>query len=167
MDRRETIKQFVEKIVVNAGVGRISQQPNFNDKIFPQVLRDLGAVTGQLPEKTIARKSIAGFKLREGQTVGLKVTLRGSKMVDFFERLTRIVLPRVRDFNGLNIKNVDENGILNLGIKEHVVFPEINPEQSPFSFSLGVNIVPKDKKRKKAIEWYREIGVPLKKEDKK
>lgn len=167
MDRRDTIKNFLEKIVVNAGVGRLSQQPNFSDKLLPQIIKDLGLITGQHPETSTARKSIAGFKVREGQTVGLKITLRRSRMVDFFERLTRMVLPRVRDFSGLSLTNVDESGILNIGIKEHVVFPEIDPEQSPLSISLGINIVPRGRKRTKAIEWYREMGVPLKKENKK
>ena len=166
MDRRDTIKNFLEKIVVNAGVGRLSGQPHFNDKLLPQILKDLAAITGQHPETSTARKSVAGFKVREGQIVGLKVTLRRSKMVDFFERLTRIVLPRVRDFSGLSLKNVDEAGILNIGIKEHAVFSEIDPEHSPLSISLGINIVPKGRKRDKAVNWYREMGVPLKKESK-
>ncbi|MBI3589146.1 MAG: 50S ribosomal protein L5 [Candidatus Liptonbacteria bacterium] len=158
-----TERSLLEKIVVNAGIGRLSSQPNFEEKILPQIARDLSLVTGQKPEVCRARKSIAGFKTREGQIVGLRVTLRRQKMVDFFERLIRIVLPRVRDFNGLNISSIDEHGTLNIGLKEQFVFPEVNPEESALTFSLGLNIVPKMKHRSKVIEVYREFGVPLKK----
>ncbi len=86
------------------------------------------------------------------------------RMVDFFERLVRIVLPRVRDFRGLEIRNVDHGGVLNVGIKEHGVFSEILPEHSPHVFSLGISIVPKNKDRDAALEMYRHLGVPLKKQ---
>ena len=98
---RKAMRAFVEKVVIDAGVGRLGQQPNFEEKILPQVLRDIAAVTGQQPQLRKAKESIAGFKLREGQIVGLRVTLRREKAVDFFERLITIVLPRVRDFGGL------------------------------------------------------------------
>ena len=161
---RDEIRAFVEKIVIDAGLGRASQQPNFEDKILVQVQRDLAVMTGQKPQTRAAFKSIAGFKIREGQIVGVKVTLRRARMVDFFERLIRIVLPRVRDFRGLELANVDRGGVLNVGIKEHAVFSEILPEQSPHVFSLGISIVPKKKDRESALEIYRHLGVPLKKE---
>lgn len=162
-DSRKEIRNFLEKIVVNIGVGRASTQPNFEEKILKQISSDLAKITGQKAEIRKARKSIAGFKIREGQIVGLKVTLRRAKMVDFFERLVRIVLPRVRDFGGLEIEKIDSHGILNAGIRDQLVFPEINPEESPFSFSLGVNIVPKIKDSEKAETEFRRLGVPLKK----
>jgi large subunit ribosomal protein L5 len=161
--RRREIQTFLEKIVVDAGVGRLSQQPNFEEKGLQQIMRDLAAITGQKAEVRTAKKSIAGFKVREGQTVGLKITLRGARMVDFFERLITIVLPRVRDFGGLDVKSVDKGGVLSLGIRDHVVFPEVEPEQSPISFSLGISIVPKIRKQKQAEEEFRKLGVPLKK----
>ncbi len=152
-----------DKIVVNAGVGRLSTQPNFEDKTLLQINKDLSSITGQKPAPRSAKKSIASFKTREGQIVGVQVTLRRKKMFDFFERLIKIVLPRVRDFHGLDPKSVDQHGILNIGLKEQLVFPEVNPEHSPISFSLGINIVPKIKDRAFALEAYRKLGVPLKK----
>ena len=159
---RKEARAFLEKIIVNAGVGRLSQQPNFEEKALVQVARDISLIAGQKPRVRGARKSIAGFKIREGQIVGLMVTLRRAKMVDFFERLITIVLPRVRDFGGLDLTSIDEGGVLNTGIKDQFVFPEIAPEESPVSFSLGVSIVPKTRNREKAVEAYRALGVPLK-----
>jgi large subunit ribosomal protein L5 len=161
---RKEIRSFVEKIVIDAGVGRLGQQPNFEEKTLVQVMRDLAAMTGQKPEIRRAKISIAGFKLREGQIVGLRTTLRREKMVDFFERLITIVLPRVRDFNGLEHSAIDQGGTLNVGIREHQVFPEISPEQSPVSFSIGVSVVPKKKNRAVAVAKYAEFGVPMKKD---
>lgn len=156
-------RNFLEKIVIDIGVGRMGQTPGFEEKGLVQVTRDLATITGQAPQVRRAKKSIAGFKLREGQIVGLRVTLRRDKMVDFFERLITIVLPRVRDFNGLDPKNIDQGGVLNMGIREQFVFPEISPEQSPLSFSLGVNMVPKKKEREAAEAMFRKLGVPLRK----
>ena len=163
-NRRKELRAFLEKIVIDAGVGRLSQTPNFEDKALEQVKRDLAAMTGQAPQIRRAKKSISGFKIREGQIVGLRVTLRKEKMVDFFERLITIVLPRVRDFNGLELSNVDHGGTLNLGIREQFVFPEIAPEHSPVTFSIGVSVVPRRKSRDKSLEEFRKLGVPLKKE---
>lgn len=160
--RRKEIRGFLEKIVVDAGVGRLSQAPNFEEKALVQVSRDLAAATGQKPQLRRARRSIAGFKVREGQIVGLRATLRRDKMVDFFERLIRIVLPRVRDFNGLAPESVDGAGVLNLGLREAFVFPEIAPEESPVSFSLGIAIVPRKRGRAAALAAFRKLGVPLK-----
>ncbi len=165
--QRPEIRAFLEKIVIDAGVGRIGQQPNFEEKMLPQISRDIAAVTGQKPQIRRAKKSIAGFKLREGQIVGLRVTLRKAKMVDFFERLITIVLPRVRDFRGLDAKTIDNGGVLSIGIREHMVFPEISPEQSPVSFSIGISIVPKVKDKERSFEELKKLGVPIKKETKK
>ena len=161
--RRKEIRTFLEKVVIDAGVGRLSQTPNFEEKVLVQVMKDLAAVTGQKPQIRRAKKSIAGFKIREGQIVGLRVTLRKEKAVDFFERLVTIVLPRVRDFNGLELSNVDHGGTLNLGVREHLVFPEITPENSPVTFSIGVSVVPKKKDHEKSMEEFKKLGVPLKK----
>lgn len=162
--RKKEIRGFLEKIVIDAGVGRLSQTPNFEEKALVQVSKDIASMTGQKPQIRRAKKSIAGFKTREGQIVGLKVTLRRDKMVDFFERLITMVWPRVRDFSGLELGNIDENGTLNTGIREQVVFPEINPEQSPISFSIGVSMVPRIRNRAASLEEFRKLGVPLKKE---
>ncbi|MDO8504537.1 MAG: 50S ribosomal protein L5 [Candidatus Liptonbacteria bacterium] len=152
-------KNLLSKIVVNVGVGKLSQQANFSEKILPQIVKEISAITGQRAKETKAKKSIAGFKLREGQIVGLVATLRGRKMVDFFERLTRIVLPRVHDFKGISLGAVDQGGALHIGFKEQSMFPELNSEESNFNFSFGINIVPKIQKRAEMIENYRKLGV--------
>ncbi len=161
-EREKEIRGFLEKIVINTGIGRLSQQSNFEQKILPQVASDLAAITGQKPQIRKAKKSISGFKLREGQIVGLRVTLRRQKLVDFFERLVTIVLPRVRDFRGLDLVSIDAGGALNIGIREHIVFPEINPEDSAIVFLLGINLVPRKKNRQEALAQYRRLGMPLK-----
>ncbi len=162
--RARDIRDVVEKIVINAGVGRASQQPNFEEKALKDFRRDLALIAGEASQIRPAKKSIAGFKIREGQVVGLRTTLRDRKMVDFFERLITIVMPRVHDFRGIALSAIDHGGTLNIGFREQFVFPEINPEESPLSFSLGVNIVPQKKGRDAAIEAYRKLGVPLKKD---
>lgn len=157
-------KKFLEKIVINAGIGRLSQQPSFEQKILPQLMGDLAAISGQKPEIRKAKKSIAGFKIREGQIIGLRVTLRRAKMVDFLERLITIVLPRVRDFRGLDQAFIDAGGTFNVGFREQLVFPEINPETSQVLFSFGVNLVPREKNRAAAVEAYRRFGIPFSRE---
>ncbi|MDD5430968.1 MAG: 50S ribosomal protein L5 [Candidatus Pacebacteria bacterium] len=155
----------LDKIVVNVGTGRLSAMPGFEDKMLPEIIKDISAITGQKPETRPAKKSIAGFKLRQGTIVGLKTTLRGKRMEDFLVRLLRIVLPRVRDFRGIDLKSVDQNGNLTIGIKEHLVFPEIFAETSKTNFGIEATIVPKLRIRnhEKAVEFYRTLGVPFKK----
>lgn len=154
----------IERIVVNAGIGKISSQPNFQDKILPDLIREFALVTGQKPRTNPAKKSIAGFKVRAGAIVGLTTTLRGRRMVGFLARFNLAVLPRIRDFRGVDLRNVDAEGNLTIGIKEHIVFPEVNPETSKVSFGLQVTIVPRRMKdRDEAIAFYRKLGVPLKK----
>ena len=157
-------RQFLEKIVINSGVGRLSQQPNFEEKILPRVKQDIAAISGQMPHVRRSKKSIAGFKMREGQIVGVRATLRGKKMVAFFNRLIMIVLPRVRDFRGINPKAVDAGGVLSLGLREQLAFNEINPEESTLIFPFEVSIVPRRKDRAEALAAYRDLGVPLKKQ---
>ncbi len=166
-NRHKEVRGFLEKIVVDAGIGRMSQLPNFEEKALVQVMRDLAAITGQKPELRRAKKSIAGFKIRENQIVGARITLRREKMVDFFERLITIVLPRVRDFRGINRTAIDSHGVLTVGIHDQFVFPEIEPEHSPVAFSLGASIVPKKKNEKHSWEEFTKLGVPMKKEEAK
>ncbi|MCL4437596.1 50S ribosomal protein L5 [Patescibacteria group bacterium] len=162
--RQETgINNFLEKIVVNVGVGRASIEAGFEEKTLPLIVKELAAITGQKPVFCRAKKSIAGFKMRQGQIIGLKVTLRKKRLVDFFERLVNIVLPRVRDFNGLNQKSIDKGGNLNIGLKEQFSFPEINPEEVINNLPLEITFVPKIKNREKALAAYLELGVPVKK----
>ena len=148
---------FVEKIVINTGLGRASQGATFNDKIFPEILKEFSGIVGQKPSPREAKKSIAGFKLREGQTIGLKATLRGKRMYDFMDKIIRVVLPRVRDFKGIDLKNVDKQGNLNLGFKEIVVFPEINQETSNVDFGLQITFVTKSRSREDAVEMYKKL----------
>lgn len=181
--------RFLEKIVIDVGVGKISSQQNFSTEgarlpvgqgsppdgragasggegkksILTQIMSDVALICGQKPQIRPAKKSVAGFKVREGQVVGLRATIRGRRMVDFFNRLVRMVLPRVRDFSGIKLSAVDRGGVLNIGVKEQYVFPEIVPEQSPHVFSLGISVVPRARRREEAVEKYRELGVPLKK----
>lgn len=162
MEKAEIKK--IEKVVVNAGIGRISTLPNFQDKVLPELIKDFALLTGQKPATRPAKQSISGFKIREGAIVGLKATLRGKRMAEFLEKLSRVVLPRIRDFRGLDPKRVDEGGNLSIGIKENVVFPEISPEASKVNFGVEVTIVPKRvKSREEAISLYRDLGIPIKK----
>lgn len=154
----------IEKVVVNSGIGRLSAQANFKEKLLPEIMRDLAAITGQKPAVRGAKKSISNFKLRLGTPVGLKVTLRGKKMAEFLKRLTNVVFPRVRDFRGIDLKKIDQNGNLNIGLKEQLVFPEIKADVSGVSFGMEITIVPKVvKSREETIKLYRDLGVPLQK----
>ena len=153
----------IEKMVVNVGIGRLSQQPNFEDKVMPELTKEIALITGQKPAITKAKKSISGFKIREGQTVGLKVTLRHRRMSDFLERLIKIVLPRLRDFRGIDLKSVDSGGNLTIGLREQMVFPEINPEISKVDFGMEISIVSNAKNKEEAVALYRSLGIPLKK----
>ena len=157
------IREKLEKIVVNVGIGRLVQQSNFQEKILPEIIGELTLITGQKPSPRGAKKSIAGFKTRTGDIVGLQVTLRRKRMNDFLKRLTEISLPRVKDFRGISLRNVDGGGNLNIGFKEQYVFPEIKAETSKVHFGLQVTFVPILKNREKAIDLYRRLGVPLKK----
>jgi len=115
----------LKKIVINVGVGRATSDP----KILDGIVTEVGMITGQQAVKTKARKSIAAFKLREQMPIGVMVTLRGRIMYEFLDRLINVTLPRVRDFNGLSGKSFDANGNYSFGIKEQIIFPEINVDQ--------------------------------------
>lgn len=158
-------KNKLEKIILNVGVGRLSALPNFTEKTLPAIIEESSALAGQKPQIRQAKKSIAGFKLRAGTAVGLKTTLRGLRMERFFKKLLNVVLPRIRDFRGISKISVDNSGNLSMGIKEHLVFPELNPETSKANFGLEITIVPKIQIRNhdKAIEFYKSLGIPFKK----
>ena len=126
-----------EKIVINVGAGEAVQNP----KSLDFIQKDLTLITGQKPVVTKAKKSIAGFKLREGMPIGVMVTLRGKRMYDFCSRLISIVLPRIRDFKGINSLSFDGNGNYTLSIKEHLVFPEIDFDKTDKIRGLGITIV--------------------------
>ncbi len=153
----------LEKIVVNVGVGRLSSQPHFGDKLLPDLMQAVSTITGQKPAACLSKKSIAGFKLRMGTVVGLKTTLRGQRMKDFLSKIVNVVLPRVRDFRGIDPKIIDKGGNLTIGFKEQLAFPEVTLDTAKINFGLEVTMVPKVKNREKAVELYKSLGVPFKK----
>ncbi|MEK7184336.1 MAG: 50S ribosomal protein L5 [Patescibacteria group bacterium] len=146
------------KIVVNIGAGSRRQQSKFLDIAS----EDLARLTGQKPVKRVARKAIAGFKLRAGETVGLSVTLRGKRMYDFFERLVHVVLPRIRDFRGLSLTGFDGNGNYAFGVREHTIFPEIDHERVSEFYGIGIVLATSARTNDQAEALLRALGLPLK-----
>ena len=155
----------ITKVVVNIGFGK-ALGPKTRDeqkKYADYVVNNLAQITGQKPVLTKAKKSISTFKLREGNEIGAKVTLRGKRMYDFLDKLINIVLPRSRDFRGISLSTVDQGGKMNLGIREHIVFPEISPEKSIIILGLQINIVTNAKTKEEGLELFRCLDFPLKK----
>jgi len=148
----------VEKIIVNTGIGKINSE---KDRI-EEIVKDLQSVTGQMPVKTKAKKAISGFKIRENMEIGIKTTLRGERMWDFMDRLINAALPRTRDFQGISSNSVDKNGNLNIGIKEHIIFPEIFSEKVRNIFSLQITLATTAKDRKEGLELFKLLGFPIK-----
>jgi len=149
----------VEKVVVSVGIGKIAKE----DKVVEKIANDLTKLTGQKPVYRKAKKSIASFKVREGVNIGLMVTLRGERMYDFMDRLISISLPRSKDFRGIDTKNFDKNGNLNLGIKESIIFPEVTYETQKDIFSLEVTVATTAKNKERGIALLRLMGFPIKK----
>ena len=147
----------LEKVVINIGVGEATQNP----KALDGTVNDLTIISGQKPVITKARKSIAGFKLREGMAIGCKVTLRGERMYDFVERLINVVLPRVRDFRGVSPQAFDGRGNYSLGIKEQTIFPEIDFDKIDKIRGMEVVIVTTAKTDEEARELLRSMGMPF------
>ena len=147
----------LEKIVINMGVGKATQQPS----LLEGAVRDLEQITGQKPLVTKAKKSIASFKLREGQSIGARVTLRGEKMYEFLDRLINIALPRVRDFRGVPSKSFDGRGNYTLGIRDHLIFPEIDITKVDKSKGMNITIVTNAKDDDQARFLLRELGLPF------
>ena len=148
----------VEKVVVNVGTGRVVKDAKFLEKVE----KDLRQLTGQKPSVRKAKKSISGFKLREGTDVGMTVTLRGRRMYDFIDRLVSIALPRTRDFHGINPSSFDREGNLNIGVKEHNIFPEIKYETLKDIFGLGVTITTTARNKEEGVALLRLMGFPIK-----
>ena len=149
----------LEKIVINIGAGDASH----NSKVLDACMNDLMAITGQKPVVTKARKSIAGFKLREGQNVGCKVTLRGEQMYNFLDKLISVALPRVRDFRGLSPKAFDGRGNYTIGIKEQLIFPEIEFDNVVKVRGRDIVLVTTAKTNEEAYELLKELGIPFRK----
>ncbi|HEX7830900.1 MAG TPA: 50S ribosomal protein L5 [Thermoanaerobaculia bacterium] len=147
----------VEKVVVNMGMGEAIQ----NAKILDAAVDELSTIAGQKPVVTKAKKSIASFKLREGQSIGTMVTLRGEKMYEFLDRLINIALPRVRDFRGVPTRSFDGRGNYTLGIRDHLIFPEIDAGKVDKSKGMNITIVTTAKTDEQARVLLRELGMPF------
>lgn len=149
----------LEKIVVSC----TTKDAVTNSKVVESLVADLGQITGQKPVVTRARKSVASFKLREGMPLGAAVTLRGERMYEFLDRLVNISLPRVRDFRGINPKGFDGKGNYNFGIKEQIIFPEINYDKIDKVRGVGITIVTSAKNNEEGRELLTLLGMPFRK----
>jgi large subunit ribosomal protein L5 len=147
----------LNKIVVNMGVGEATQ----NAKVLDPAVNELGQITGQKPVVTRARKSIAAFKVREGQAIGAMVTLRGDRMYEFFDRLVSVVLPRVRDFRGVSTKSFDGRGNYTLGLHDQLIFPEIQYEKVNNLKGMNVTIVTTAANDNQARSLLKHLGMPF------
>ncbi|MGA8622199.1 MAG: 50S ribosomal protein L5 [Candidatus Sulfotelmatobacter sp.] len=147
----------LNKIVVNMGMGEATQ----NSKILDPAVNELGQITGQKPIVTKAKKSIAAFKVREGQAIGTMVTLRGDRMYEFFDRLVNIVLPRVRDFRGVSTKSFDGRGNYTLGLHDQLIFPEISYEKVDKMKGMNVTIVTTAANDNQARTLLKHLGMPF------
>src|SRR3954463_13829088 len=147
----------LNKIVVNMGVGEATQ----NAKVLDPAVRDLGEITGQKPVVTRAKKSIAAFKVRENMPIGAMVTLRGDRMYEFFDRLVNTALPRVRDFRGVSTKSFDGRGNYTLGLKDQLVFPEIDYAKVDKIKGMNITIVTTAKNDNEARSLLKHLGMPF------
>ena len=147
----------LEKIVINVGAGEARD----NSKVIDAIMSDIAAITGQRPVVCTARKSVANFKLREGMKIGVKVTLRGNKMYEFLDRLLNVALPRVRDFRGINPNSFDGRGNYHLGIKEQLIFPEIEYDKIDKVRGMDICLVTTAKTDEEAKELLTLMGAPF------
>jgi large subunit ribosomal protein L5 len=153
----------LEKIVVNVGVGEAIKQP----KALDAVVEELAIITGQQPVKKKAKKSIANFGLRQGQEIGAAVTLRGARMWEFLDRFITIAIPRIRDFRGLGTKSFDGRGNYSLGVKEQMIFPEINYDSIESIHGMDITFVTSTNRDDEAFALLRELGMPFRTDEKK
>ena len=148
----------LEKIVINMGVGKAME----NKQRLESAVQEMGLISGQKPVVTKARNSIAGFKLREGQEIGCKVTMRGSRMYEFLDRLISIAVPRIRDFRGLKKDSFDKFGNYSLGLSEQNIFPEINLDDIEFTQGMDIIMVVKNGSPEASFELLKLFGMPFK-----
>ncbi len=149
----------LNKVVVNVGFGKRFKEKEFVDSVE----NALKKITGQKPKMNPAKKSVSAFKIREGNIIGASVILRGKRMYDFVDKLVNITFPRVRDFRGIDPKNIDRTGNLTIGFKEHVAFPEIGVEDLDKIFGLEMSIDTSAKNKEEAFALFKELGFPFKK----
>lgn len=147
----------IEKVVINIGVGDATK----NAKLLEESVNELTAITGQKPVITKAKKSIASFKLREGNPIGCKVTLRGNRMYQFLDKLMTISMPRIRDFHGISRNSFDGRGNYTLGVREQIIFPEINYDQVNVIRGMDIVIVTTAKSDKEALSLLEGLGMPF------
>lgn len=147
----------LDKVVINVGVGDAKE----NSKAIDAVMKDIAAITGQKPVPTYARKSVANFKLRQGMKIGVKVTLRGERMYEFVDRLFNLALPRVRDFKGINPNAFDGRGNYSLGLKEQLLFPEIEYDKVEKIRGMDICFVTTAQNDEEARELLRRMGAPF------
>jgi large subunit ribosomal protein L5 len=152
----------LEKIVINCGMGEAIKNP----KVLDTVVNELGIITGQRPTRKKAKKSIANFGLRQGQEIGAAVTLRGARMWEFLDRFVTVAIPRIRDFRGLNTKAFDGRGNYTMGVKEQMIFPEINYDMVELIHGMDITFVTTTNKDDQAFALLRELGMPFKGDDK-
>jgi large subunit ribosomal protein L5 len=154
----------IKKVVLNSSFGKeaVSKTSGEREKLQNLILQDLSLIAGQKANLVKSRKSIAGFKLREGLEIAAVVTLRRDKMWDFLERLVYLSLPRSRDFKGLNPKALDKKGNMSIGFKEHIMFPEIFTEKEKTIFGLQVTITTNAKNKEEGLQLYKLLGFPMK-----
>jgi large subunit ribosomal protein L5 len=152
----------LEKIVLNVGVGEAIKQP----KALDSVVEELATITGQQPVRKKAKKSIANFGLREGQEIGAAVTLRGARMWEFLDRFITVSIPRIRDFKGLGTRSFDGRGNYSMGIKEQMIFPEINYDEIESIHGMDITFVTSTNKDDQAYALLKELGMPFRSEDK-
>jgi large subunit ribosomal protein L5 len=148
----------LEKIVVNCGVGEAIT----NAKLLDAAMEDIATITGQKPRLNRARLSVAAFKLRQGMSVGCKVTLRGDMMYEFYDRLVNVALPRIRDFRGVPTKSFDGRGNYTLGIKEHIIFPEINYDKVAQIIGMDITIVTSAQNDEQGYALLKHMNMPFK-----
>jgi large subunit ribosomal protein L5 len=153
----------LEKIVINVGVGEAIKQP----KALDSVVEELAIITGQQPVRKKAKKSIANFGLRQGQEIGAAVTLRGARMWEFLDRFITIAIPRIRDFRGLGTKSFDGRGNYSLGVKEQMIFPEINYDSIESIHGMDITFVTSTNRDDEAFALLRELGMPFRTDEKK
>jgi large subunit ribosomal protein L5 len=147
----------LQKIVVNMGVGKALQDKNRME----QAVEQLAQITGQKPQVRLAKVAVSGFRLREGNEIGCRVTLRGRRMYEFLDRLISVALPRIRDFRGVNPKSFDGHGNYSMGLAEQVVFPEIDPDKVTFTQGMDVTFVTNTNSDDEARELLRAFGMPF------
>ncbi|GAC1655076.1 MAG: 50S ribosomal protein L5 [Gemmatimonadaceae bacterium] len=152
----------IQKIVLNVGMGEAIKQP----KVLDKVVEELALITGQHPVRKRAKKSIANFGLREGQEIGVAVTLRGARMWEFLDRFISVTIPRIRDFRGLSTRSFDGRGNYSLGVKEQMIFPEINYDMVEQIHGMDITFVTTASRDDHAFALLRELGMPFKTDEK-